>query len=201
MDGRSGIVAAFGAAFLYNLATVLQKSQAQREAVEGIRLVARLFRRPLWLLGVACQIAGLGLHVVALARAPVTVVQPIIAAGIVFLVILAALALGERAGQRELAGMAATMGGVALLLTEAGEPATLGRVPVAALAGVILAAAGLIAALSIVSARVRLVRASAGAVMFGLAIGLAQGMSDALNRLMGLGCSQDRVGDRPRPWV
>jgi drug/metabolite transporter (DMT)-like permease len=185
MDERSGIVAAFGAALLYNLATVLQKSQAQREAVEGIRLVARLFTRPVWLLGVACQIAGLGLHVVALARAPVTVVQPIIAAGIVFLVILAALALGERAGQRELAGMAATMGGVALLLTEAGEPATLGRVPVAALAGVILVAAGLIAGLSIVSARVPLVRASAGAVMFGLAIGLAQGMSDALNRLMG----------------
>ena len=51
MDGRSGIVAAFGAALLYNLATVLQKSQAQREAVEGIRLVARLFTRPLWLLG------------------------------------------------------------------------------------------------------------------------------------------------------
>ncbi len=181
----SGVAAAFGAALLYNLATVVQKSQAQREQASGVRLVVRLFARPVWLLGVGCQMAGLGLHILALTRAPVTIVQPIIAAGIVFLVVLAALILDERPGQREFAGIAATMGGVVLLLSGAGEPAMMLPVTARGFAATIVAAVAFISVLRFLSARARLVRTSQAAVLLGLAVGLAQGMSDALNRLMG----------------
>ncbi len=88
----AGVVAAIAAALLYNLAVVIEKTQAERVETSGVRILASLARRPVWLLGFAIQLVGFGLHYLALTRAPVTFVQPIIAAGIVFVVIFSALA-------------------------------------------------------------------------------------------------------------
>jgi uncharacterized membrane protein len=88
----AGVVAAIAAALLYNLAVVIEKTQAERVETSGVRILASLARRPVWLLGFAIQRVGFGLHYLALTRAPVTIVQPIIAAGIVFVVIFSALA-------------------------------------------------------------------------------------------------------------
>lgn len=179
-----GVTAAFGAAVLYNLASVVQKSQAERESTTGLRLVVRLFARPVWVLGVIAQIAGLALHLFAMTRAPLTIVQPIIAAGIVFLVAFAALILGERPGGRELVGMATTAGGVALLLSSDAGPVTMAPVTTGGFLAVILTTASVVAALVAISARLRAAAESQAAVTLGVAVGVAQGMSDAMNRLM-----------------
>ena len=147
----------------------MQKRQAQREQASGVRLVAHLGARPVWLLGVGCQITGLSFHVVALTRAPVTVVQPIIAAGIVFLVLLAALILHERPRPREIVGIALAMGGVVPLLSTAGAPAVLVPVTAGGFVGTVRAAGGLMTTMRFLSASTRIERKSTAAVLLGLA--------------------------------
>jgi len=182
---NSGVAAAFGAAAFYNLAVTIQKRQAQRESADGIRLVVHLFARPLWLLGLIVQLSGLALHVFALTRSPVTVVQPIIAAGIVFLVLFAALVLGEFPRPRELAGMGIAALGIGLLLSAVGQ-ATFLR-PLSGLSFAILCAAmaALVTVASHVSGLPRAAADGRAAVLAGVASGCAQGMGDAMNRLMG----------------
>src|SRR5258705_9803831 len=79
-----GVAAAVAAGFLYNLAIVVQKSQAEVVAETGVAILGTLAARPLWILGVALQVLGFFFHAFALSEAPFTVVQPIIASGIAF---------------------------------------------------------------------------------------------------------------------
>src|SRR5262249_51884444 len=123
VDG--GVAAAVVAGCLYNLAVVVQKSQAELVAETGVAILGSLIARPLWLLGVAIQVVGLVFHGYALTEAPVTVVQPIIASGIAFLVLFAALILRERPSARELFGMALAVSGVSLLALQIDGPISL----------------------------------------------------------------------------
>src|SRR5258705_5933605 len=120
-----GVAAAVAAGFLYNLAVVVQKSQAEVVAETGVAILGPLIARPLWLLGVALQVLGLVFHGFALTEAPVTVVQPIIAGGIAFLVLFAALILRERPSARELFGMLLAVSGVSLLALQIQGPVVL----------------------------------------------------------------------------
>ena len=56
---------------------------------------------------------GAGFQIVALALAPVTLVQPVLALGLVALLLLARSQLGEQVGALEVAGAAAVIAGVA----------------------------------------------------------------------------------------
>jgi drug/metabolite transporter (DMT)-like permease len=182
---NAGVLAAFSAALLYNLAIVLQKTQAEQTSASGVRILGALWKRPLWLLGIAIQMAGFGLHSFALTSAPVTVVQPIIASGIAFVVIFAALILGERPTGRELLGMAMSVAGLSLLVLFAGPLDAMQQVSWwdlgLALGGVAL----LTAALLQLSSGGAIASASVRAVLIGLAAGLGDGMSDTMNRLLG----------------
>mgnify|MGYP001149501567 CR=1 FL=1 len=64
---NEGVLAAFGAAMLYNLAIVVQKREAEKAHASGVRILGALAKRPIWLLGIALQIAGFVLHAFALA--------------------------------------------------------------------------------------------------------------------------------------
>ncbi|MFI5398388.1 MAG: DMT family transporter [Candidatus Binatia bacterium] len=195
-----GVLAAFAATILYNLSVVIQKMKAQQASTSGFRLIATLVTKPLWLFGVGLQTAGLAFHFFALTKAPVTVVQPVIAAGVVFVVIFAALLLGERPGRQELTGMVTAMGGVTVLLATVGEPVGMQRVRAAELSAAVVALAVLIAVLLAATAWRRLATASAAAACIGVAAGLAQGMSDAMNRLMGAWLSPG-AGWVPTPGI
>jgi len=113
------------AACLYNLAVVVQKSQAEVVAETGVAILGPLMARPVWLVGVAIQVVGLVFHGFALTAAPVTVVQPIIASGIAFLVLFAALILRERPSPREIFGMLLAVSGVSLLALQIEGPVSL----------------------------------------------------------------------------
>jgi len=83
----------------------------------GLRfaLLGRLSRRPLWLAGAVIGIVGWVVQAVALSFAPLTLVEPALAASLVFLLIFGARALGEHVGPREALAVLAVSAGLALL--------------------------------------------------------------------------------------
>jgi len=181
----AGVVAAFSAAMLYNLAIVVQKTQAEQATASGVQILGALTKRPLWLLGIGIQIAGFVLHSFALTRAPVTVVQPIIASGIAFVVIFAAVILGERPTARELVGMALSVAGLSLLVVRPGPLDAMQQVALQDLGLALGSAAIVIAGMLHLAGAAAIESVGIRAVLVGSAAGLGEGMSDAMNRLVG----------------
>jgi len=111
-----GIVAAVGASALYNTSIALQALEVRQ--VDGehslrVSLLGRLVRNRRWLGATALGLAGWPLEIAALLLAPLTVVQPCLASGLILLLWLGVTRLGERPGRRELIAVAAIVAGVA----------------------------------------------------------------------------------------
>jgi drug/metabolite transporter (DMT)-like permease len=110
-----GIALAVGAAFCFETSYVLQAIEARTVSASlALRpaLLATLARRPRWLAGVALAFPGFGLQIAALTFAPLTVVQPVLALGLLLLLYLGRRMLGEAVGRRELIAVAAMIVGV-----------------------------------------------------------------------------------------
>ena len=110
-----GIAAAVGASTLYSLGIALQAldaKEAPHEAHLRLELARGLVTRARWLLGTGLSILGFPLQVVALLLAPLVVVQPALAAGLLVLMLLGQRMLGERAGRYEYACVLAIAIGV-----------------------------------------------------------------------------------------
>lgn len=175
----TGIALAFASAISYNAGFVVEKRALQRmpevHAGRSLHMLRTLGSSPLWMLGFAMSLMGTGLQVLALSRAPLSVVQPIIASGIVVLLLLSRLVLAEHLGRVEWAGIVTV--GIALVLVGISLDATsepigtagsvlrivAAAVPTALLAGAAFLAAGR--------------RQRASAPLFGLAAGLVYGVS------------------------
>jgi hypothetical protein len=110
-----GIGAAVAASTLYSLGIALQAMDA-KESPDGehlrLALVWRLVRRGRWLFGTSLSIIGWPLQIVALLLAPLVVVQPALAAGLLVLLFLAQRMLHEHVGRNEHIAMAAIVLGV-----------------------------------------------------------------------------------------
>jgi hypothetical protein len=122
-----GIAAAVGASLLYNASIALQAVEAREVPAEhSLRpsLLGRLVRNRRWLGATALGLAGWPLEIVALLLAPLTVVQPCLASGLVLLLWLGARRLGEAPGRREWAAVAAIGAGVAGVAIAAPERST-----------------------------------------------------------------------------
>jgi drug/metabolite transporter (DMT)-like permease len=99
-----GIAAAVGASTLYSLGIAFQALDAREvphEAYLRLALVRRLIRRRRWLLGTGLSILGFPLQIVALLLAPLVVVQPALAVGLLVLMLFGQRLLGEHAGRYE----------------------------------------------------------------------------------------------------
>jgi hypothetical protein len=110
-----GIGAAIGASTLYSLGIALQAMDAKEAPHEEhlrLALAWGLIRRVRWLLGTGLSILGWPLQVVALLLAPLVVVQPALAAGLLVLMYLGKRMLGEHAGRYEYIAMSAIVIGV-----------------------------------------------------------------------------------------
>jgi hypothetical protein len=110
-----GILAAVGASTFYSLGIALQAmdaKEAPREEHLRLALAWGLVRRTRWLLGTGLSILGFPLQVVALLLAPLVVVQPALAAGLLVLMLVAERMLGEHAGRYEHIAMLAIVAGV-----------------------------------------------------------------------------------------
>ncbi len=99
-----GIICAIGASALYNTSIALQALEARdvgHEHALRVSLIGRLVRNPRWLVATFIGLLGWPLEILALLLAPLTVVQPCLASGLVLLLWLGVTRLGERPGTRE----------------------------------------------------------------------------------------------------
>jgi drug/metabolite transporter (DMT)-like permease len=111
-----GLGIAFAGAACYAVGISYQAREARRVGLEHslrLSLFRRLIRRPAWVLGVSIDGCGWALQAVALTLAPLTIVQPALAVGLVFLLVIGARMLGERIGRREVVAVLAIAGGLA----------------------------------------------------------------------------------------
>src|SRR5882757_7332459 len=127
-----GIICAIGASALYNTSVALQALEAREVGHEhALRasLIGRLARNRRWLIATLIGLLGWPLEIVALLLAPLTVVQPCLASGLVLLLWLGA----TRLGRREYGSVALIVLGVAGVAFAAPERTTsnAGTVPIA----------------------------------------------------------------------
>lgn len=100
---------------LYNASIALQALEAREVPGEHLlrpSLIGKLVRNRRWLGATALGFAGWPLEIVALLLAPLTVVQPCLASGLILLLWLGATRLGEKPGLREWTAVAAIIVGV-----------------------------------------------------------------------------------------
>ena len=115
------------AALGFAAAAVLQQAEAERrEDPDGGPLIFALLRSPLWLAGMGAYVAAYGLQVWAVSLGPVVIIQPLIAAQLVFALVLATLFQHRRAAAAEWVGAAAVTVGLAGFIVatdpQAGSP-------------------------------------------------------------------------------
>jgi drug/metabolite transporter (DMT)-like permease len=119
MDGdlALGFALALAAACCYETGYALQAIEARRAPAErALRpsLMAHLIQRPIWVGATGLSLLGWPLQIFALAHAPLTLVQPVLALGLVLLLVLGVRVLGEQVGRREMAAVALIIVSVAV---------------------------------------------------------------------------------------
>ena len=116
--GRTGLAVGLAllAAVCFAVSNVTQMDAVGRQppgrSVDA-GLLVRVARDPLWLVGLLASILGFGLEALALAIAPVVLVQPLIVAELPFALPLAARVAGRRLGRREWTGIGLVSAGLA----------------------------------------------------------------------------------------
>jgi drug/metabolite transporter (DMT)-like permease len=126
MSARAiGVLLGFAAAAAFEVSYLLLAAQARRVSTArrpGASFLGRLARRPWWLVAMGLNGVAFVLELVALRHVSLVVVQPLLAVGLVGLVLGARIFLGERIDARGLAGAALIALGITLVV--AGAPAT-----------------------------------------------------------------------------
>lgn len=117
------VVVALLATTAYHLGLILEKRALARlpaiDARHAGRLLRTLLTAPAWLAGFALMLCGFGLQVVALSKAPVSVVQPVLGSGVVILLVLSRVVLRETLGRLELACVLAMAAAIVLIALSA----------------------------------------------------------------------------------
>src|SRR4051812_3219025 len=113
-----GVVSAAVAASCFDGGLALQALDAREvPAAHGLSptLLTRLMGRRRWLAATGLAFAGWPFHLLALALAPLSLVQPTLALGLVLLLYLGHRVLGERVGGAEILAVTGIAGAVAVL--------------------------------------------------------------------------------------
>lgn len=114
MSVAGAVAAALGSAGSFGLASALQHEQARlHERTAGLLLT--LVRQPRWLAGTAADVVGVVLQAVALGLGAVSLVQPLLVAGLPVAVALSAALEHRRLHRAEGVGLALCTAGLALL--------------------------------------------------------------------------------------
>ena len=183
-----GLLLAVACSVVASLGFLLkQKGAAGAPDVQWRRPVAStvaLFANKWWTLGILVAMGAWGLHVAALALAPISLVQSVIAGGLALLTVIADRVFGHHVTRREWIGVGVTAAGLALLAATLGDTgdSAHGTWEIAPLT---LYCGGLTLAALVACFTVRTDPAHAGPVI-GLAAGLLWGASDvAIKALSG----------------
>jgi drug/metabolite transporter (DMT)-like permease len=176
-----GLILAFASAAATNLAFLFK----QRGAVlappivvrHPLRSAAGLFRSRWFLIGWIVAVVAWGLHVGALALAPLSIVQAVLSGGLVFLAVFAERFFGFQLGRRQWVGVTITAAGLVVIGVTGGGANHLPSASLAALIAVEGAIFATGAALVRISTR-RHVQPRAEGLLLGAAAGALFGVSD-----------------------
>jgi drug/metabolite transporter (DMT)-like permease len=116
---EKAILLALAASFCTATASVCQRLGAKGSEVTGfdVRLVGRLARRPVWLLGLASMILGFVFQVSALRFGPLALVQPVLALELLFVfACMAAIGRRVKVKRRDWLAAVAMSAGIGLFL-------------------------------------------------------------------------------------
>ncbi|HUO37804.1 MAG TPA: DMT family transporter [Mycobacterium sp.] len=171
------------AAALLAVGFVIQHHAAEEEPPSlrlSYRLLVHLAARRKWLLGIAAMIAGQIAGAAALSRGPVALVEPLLAANLLFALPLTALYHRRRLRAVDVAGAFVLIAGLALFVST-GRPH--GGSPHRTNATAWAAAFGALAvALVVLLVAQRRRSATATAILLGIGAGLVFGMQDTLTQ-------------------
>jgi drug/metabolite transporter (DMT)-like permease len=111
----TGVLLTLAAAACFECSYVLQAIEVRavphmtRASVRALRLLSA---RPVWLASMVLGLAGFGLQVLALRHVALSLVQPLLATGLLGLLAFSVGVLGESVGRREVCAVAAIVAGV-----------------------------------------------------------------------------------------
>jgi drug/metabolite transporter (DMT)-like permease len=165
-----------------------------------LQSAAGLFRSRWFAVGWLVAVGAWALHVGALALAPLSVVQAILSAGLVFLAVLAERFFGFHLGRRQWTGLVITAVGLAIIgITQGAQPSEPPGYALAALisieCGVLLLATGL----AVMAGRLPVLRAREG-LLLGAAAGALFGISDIALKFL-THAVQDGALELISPWA
>lgn len=175
-----GIAAALTASAAYNGGVVLQALDARTEpGAAGLRLslLAHLARRRRWLVGTGLSVVAFPLQVLAYANAPLSIVQPALAVGLVIALVGGARCMGEVVKPRHYGAVAAIVAGLAIIAVagpDHGQPARGGIAQLSVMA---------VLALGIVAPYLARRRARGNALLLAMSTGVAFAWGDLATKL------------------
>jgi drug/metabolite transporter (DMT)-like permease len=176
------------AACAFALGNAMQQRGALRTSARGesSRFLLQLFRRPVWILGEALQIAGFVAQVVALAIGSLLVVQAIVVSSFVIALPCGVWLTDQRLGRREVLGALTTVTGLILFLVGGHSTGSTNHATAAGWVVCLAVSAVVLAGLDLTSRRVGPAPAAAvlGAAA-GIAFGLQGGQVKALAHVGG----------------
>jgi drug/metabolite transporter (DMT)-like permease len=200
-----GILLALACAFVANLGFFYKYRGANEVAKidvrHPLRAVRVLYSSKWFTLGMITATASWGLHVAALAMAPMSVIQVSLAAGVVFIAVMADRLFGFEVGRRQWIGLVLTASGLVVLGVTA--PAIHGAHSQFSVAAMIAFEAGLfgVGGLLIMGPRMGGPVEHHG-VMLGAAAGILFGVSDtAIKALTGITGAHGFMGLLLSPWL
>jgi drug/metabolite transporter (DMT)-like permease len=174
------VLLALAGSACYAVAAVTQQGVAAHltagRAFDPVVLV-RLGRRPAWLAGLALVIAGFALQAAALGLGRLVVIEPVLASGLLFALVLAARRDRRPLRRAEWAASLAVVAGLAVFLA-AGQPTGGQRTAGGAVLGVAAGGAACLTGLCVILAG--RFTGSRRALLFGVGGGVAAGATDAL---------------------
>ena len=171
------------AAVLLGIGFVLQQYAARQEPESRFlspRILTDLLRKPRWLIGIACMVAGQLLAAWSIGHLELTLVEPLLTTYLLFALILAVPMSKQPVRWSEVTGALILCAGVTLLsLSRSTKP--IGGLSFASFP--YWPAAAIIAGIAFVAVQIgQRTRGNARAVLTGLAAGLVFGIQDALTR-------------------
>jgi drug/metabolite transporter (DMT)-like permease len=174
---------ALGGAFFFALAAVLQQREAAQvhhsTGASDPRLLWRLAQRPWWLAGIAADLASAALHVWALAKGSIALVQPLGVTGLLWAIPMVALLRRTRVHARDVGAAVIVLAGLALFLSviphQGGPDPETANSAVWVLAGTVAVLLGVMALTHSRSPRTRSILLAGGAgIAFGVVAALAR---------------------------
>ncbi|MGB0872759.1 MAG: hypothetical protein ACPGWS_05945 [Solirubrobacterales bacterium] len=204
MELQVGIALSLLCAFATNLGFLLKhKGACAAPAVEfrkPLSSAAALFRSKTFVIGYGVAAVAFALHVAALWFAPISIVQSVIAGGLVFLAVIAERMFGYNLGRRQWAGVVLTAFGLMLLALTVRHAGDNHKFSIDAL--IAFEAGALIIGVALLVGPRFGTPVHHHGVMFGAASGMLIGVSDiAIKAMTNIASSESVASALLSPWI